>query len=151
MASFPRKSRRSPADPVKSSDIRSLPEPFSPPGPAPGGENGSGRDLMSELLTGSAGERRLFLGNEAIVRGALEAGVALVTTYPGTPASEIGDRCYEISRQTDLRFEYSTNEKVALEVAAGAAACGWRVLCAMKHAVSYTPLRAHETRHDLVC
>jgi indolepyruvate ferredoxin oxidoreductase alpha subunit len=88
---------------------------------------------MSELLTGSAGERRLFLGNEAIVRGALEAGVALVTTYPGTPASEIGDRCYEISRQTDLKFEFSTNEKVALEVAAGAAACGWRVLCAMKH------------------
>jgi indolepyruvate ferredoxin oxidoreductase, alpha subunit len=88
---------------------------------------------MSELLTGSPGERRLFLGNEAIVRGILEAGVALVTTYPGTPASEIGDRCYEISRQTDLRFEFSTNEKVALEVAAGAAASGWRVLCAMKH------------------
>jgi len=73
------------------------------------------------------------LGNEAIVRGALEAGVALVTTYPGTPASEIGDRCYEIARRTDLRFEFSTNEKVALEVAAGAAACGWRTLCAMKH------------------
>jgi indolepyruvate ferredoxin oxidoreductase alpha subunit len=88
---------------------------------------------MSELLSESAGERRLFLGNEAIVRGALEAGVSLVTTYPGTPASEIGDRCYEISRQTDLRFEFSTNEKVALEVAAGAAASGWRVLCAMKH------------------
>jgi indolepyruvate ferredoxin oxidoreductase alpha subunit len=88
---------------------------------------------MSELLTGGAGERRLFLGNEAIVRGALEAGVALVTTYPGTPASEIGDRCYEIARRTDLQFEFSTNEKVALEVAAGASACGWRVLCAMKH------------------
>jgi len=88
---------------------------------------------MSELLSGRAGERRLFLGNEAIVRGALEAGVAMVTTYPGTPASEIGDRCYEISRQTDLRFEFSANEKVALEVAAGAAASGWRVLCAMKH------------------
>ncbi len=93
----------------------------------------TGTALMSELLSGQPGERRLFLGNEAIVRGALEAGVALVTTYPGTPASEIGDRCYEISRQTDLHFEFSTNEKVALEVAAGAAACGWRVLCAMKH------------------
>ncbi len=76
---------------------------------------------MSGLLTGSARERRLFLGNETIVRGALETGVALVTTYPGTPASEIGGRCYEIARQTDLRFEFSTNEKVALEVAAGAA------------------------------
>ena len=88
---------------------------------------------MSELLTGRPGERRLYLGNEAIVRGALEAGVALVTTYPGTPASEIGDRSYEISRQTDLYFEYSVNEKVALEVAAGAAASGLRALCAMKH------------------
>ncbi|MFZ0052783.1 MAG: indolepyruvate ferredoxin oxidoreductase subunit alpha [Desulfobaccales bacterium] len=88
---------------------------------------------MPEILQGNPGERRLFLGNEAIVRGALEAGVALVTTYPGTPASEIGDRSYEISRQTDLAFEYSVNEKVALEVAAGAAASGWRVLTAMKH------------------
>ena len=88
---------------------------------------------MSELLQGKSGERRLFLGNEAIVRGALEAGVALVTTYPGTPASEIGDRSYEVSRQTALAFEYSVNEKVALEVAAGAAASGWRVLTAMKH------------------
>ncbi|MBM4273261.1 MAG: indolepyruvate ferredoxin oxidoreductase subunit alpha [Deltaproteobacteria bacterium] len=88
---------------------------------------------MSEILSGQAGERRLYLGNEAIVRGALEAGVALVSTYPGTPASEIGDRSYEISRQIPLQFEYSVNEKAALEVAAGAAATGWRTLCAMKH------------------
>jgi indolepyruvate ferredoxin oxidoreductase alpha subunit len=88
---------------------------------------------MSELLSGNPGERRLFLGNEAIVRGALEAGVRLAATYPGTPASEIGDRLYVISRQTDLYFEYSTNEKVALEVAAGAAASGWRSLASMKH------------------
>jgi indolepyruvate ferredoxin oxidoreductase alpha subunit len=88
---------------------------------------------MSELLNGQAGERRLLLGNEAIVRGALEAGVSLAATYPGTPASEIGDRFYEISRQTDLVFEYSTNEKVALEVAAGASAAGWRAMASMKH------------------
>ncbi|MBM4284949.1 MAG: indolepyruvate ferredoxin oxidoreductase subunit alpha [Deltaproteobacteria bacterium] len=88
---------------------------------------------MLELLTGQPGERRLLLGNEAIVRGALEAGVALVTTYPGTPASEIGDRCYVISRHRDLAFEYSVNEKAALEVAAGAAAAGWRTMCSMKH------------------
>ncbi|MDI6852389.1 MAG: indolepyruvate ferredoxin oxidoreductase subunit alpha [Deltaproteobacteria bacterium] len=88
---------------------------------------------MSELLADQPGERRLFLGNEAIVRGALEAGVRLAATYPGTPASEIGDRLYVVSRQTDLYFEYSTNEKVALEVAAGAAASGWRALCSMKH------------------
>uniref|UniRef100_A0A7V6DR64 Indolepyruvate oxidoreductase subunit IorA n=1 Tax=Desulfobacca acetoxidans TaxID=60893 RepID=A0A7V6DR64_9BACT len=88
---------------------------------------------MSQLLNGQAGERRLLLGNEAIVRGALEAGVSLAATYPGTPASEIGDRFYEISRQTDLVFEYSTNEKVALEVAAGASAAGWRTMASMKH------------------
>lgn len=89
---------------------------------------------MSELLTGQPGERRLFLGNEAIVRGALEAGVRLAATYPGTPASEIGDRLYVISQQTaTLYFEYSINEKAALEVAAGAAASGWRSLCSMKH------------------
>jgi indolepyruvate ferredoxin oxidoreductase alpha subunit len=88
---------------------------------------------MTELLNGKAGKRLLLLGNEAIVRGALEAGVALAATYPGTPASEIGDRFYEISRQTDLVFEYSVNEKVALEVAAGAAAAGWRAMASMKH------------------
>ncbi|HAY21164.1 MAG TPA: indolepyruvate ferredoxin oxidoreductase subunit alpha [Desulfobacterales bacterium] len=88
---------------------------------------------MHPLLSGEPGVSKLLLGNEAIVRGALEAGVALATTYPGTPASEIGDRFYQISRETDLYFEYSTNEKVALEVAAGAAASGLRVMCSMKH------------------
>ncbi|MGQ9920820.1 MAG: indolepyruvate ferredoxin oxidoreductase subunit alpha [Desulfobacca sp.] len=88
---------------------------------------------MHPLLAGQPGEKRLLLGNEAIVRGALEAGVAVATQYPGTPSSEIGDRFYQISRETDLYFEYATNEKVALEVAAGAAAAGLRVLCAMKH------------------
>ncbi len=88
---------------------------------------------MHALLSGQPGERRLLLGNEAIVRGALEAGVALAATYPGTPASEIGDRFYQISRESELYFEYSTNEKVALEVAAGAAASGLRAMCSMKH------------------
>jgi len=88
---------------------------------------------MHPLLAGNPGEKRLLLGNEAIVRGALEAGVSLATTYPGTPASEIGDRLYQIAHETGLYFEYSVNEKVALECAAGAAACGLRALCAMKH------------------
>jgi indolepyruvate ferredoxin oxidoreductase, alpha subunit len=88
---------------------------------------------MHALLSGQPGERRLLLGNEAIVRGALEAGVALAATYPGTPASEIGDRFYQLSQESDLYFEYSTNEKVALEVVAGAAASGLRAMCSMKH------------------
>ena len=61
---------------------------------------------MHELLVDEAGSKRLLLGNEAIVRGALEAGVAFATTYPGTPSSEIGDTFYRISQETDLYFEY---------------------------------------------
>ncbi|HVO84850.1 MAG TPA: indolepyruvate ferredoxin oxidoreductase subunit alpha [Syntrophobacteria bacterium] len=88
---------------------------------------------MHELLTNEVGSKRLLLGNEAIVRGALEAGVAFATTYPGTPSSEIGDTFYRISRETDLYFEYSVNEKVALETAAAAAISGVRTMCSMKH------------------
>jgi indolepyruvate ferredoxin oxidoreductase alpha subunit len=75
----------------------------------------------------------LLLGNEAIARGALEAGVAFATTYPGTPSSEISLNLFQVSQESDLYFEYSTNEKVALEVAAGAANSGVRTFCMMKH------------------
>jgi indolepyruvate ferredoxin oxidoreductase alpha subunit len=75
----------------------------------------------------------LLLGNEAVARGALEAGVSFATCYPGTPSSEIPEQFFRISRETDLYFEYSTNEKVALEVGAGAAACGLRTMVTMKH------------------
>jgi indolepyruvate ferredoxin oxidoreductase alpha subunit len=77
--------------------------------------------------------RLLLLGNEAIVRGALEAGVGFVTTYPGTPSSEIGDTFYRLHSDAGVHFEYSVNEKVALEVAGAAAAAGVRALAAMKH------------------
>jgi indolepyruvate ferredoxin oxidoreductase alpha subunit len=75
----------------------------------------------------------LLLGNEAIVRGALEAGVAFATAYPGTPSSEVPLNFYQIKQETDLYFEYSTNEKVALEVGAGAAVSGLRTMVTMKH------------------
>ncbi|MEM2964528.1 MAG: indolepyruvate ferredoxin oxidoreductase subunit alpha [Candidatus Bathyarchaeia archaeon] len=75
----------------------------------------------------------LLLGNEAIVRGALEAGVKVVTAYPGTPSSEVVDTFYRIAEKTGVYVEYSVNEKVALEVAAGAAVSGVRALCSMKH------------------
>jgi indolepyruvate ferredoxin oxidoreductase alpha subunit len=88
---------------------------------------------MHRLLTDRPGSQMLMLGNEAIVRGALEAGVALATTYPGTPSSEISLNCFQISRETDFYFQYSTNEKVAMEVAAAAANAGLRTLCVMKH------------------
>lgn len=88
---------------------------------------------MHPLLTKEVGKKLLLLGNEAIVRGALEAGVAFATTYPGTPASEIGDNFFGIATESELYSEYSTNEKVALETAAGAAVSGIRAMCSMKH------------------
>ena len=88
---------------------------------------------MHTLLSGKAGDRMLLLGNEAIVRGALEAGLAFATAYPGTPSSEVPLNFFQIQQETDLYFEYSTNEKVALEVAAGAAVSGLRTMVTMKH------------------
>jgi indolepyruvate ferredoxin oxidoreductase alpha subunit len=76
--------------------------------------------------------KAILLGNEAIVRGALEAGVSFASTYPGTPASEIGDTFAEIAKQVGIYFEYSTNEKVAFEAAAGAALSGVRSVVSFK-------------------
>ncbi|MGA6926149.1 MAG: indolepyruvate ferredoxin oxidoreductase subunit alpha [Desulfosarcina sp.] len=88
---------------------------------------------MHKLLTDKPGKKMLLLGNEAIARGAIEAGVAFATTYPGTPSSEISLNLFQVSHETELYFEYSTNEKVALEVAAAAANSGLRTFCMMKH------------------
>ncbi len=88
---------------------------------------------MHKLLNDSPGKEIMLLGNESIARGAIEAGVAFATTYPGTPSSEISLNLFQMSRETDLYFEYSTNEKVALEVAAAAAIAGVRTMCMMKH------------------
>ncbi len=85
------------------------------------------------LLSATPGRLLLLLGNEAIVRGALESGVGFVSTYPGTPSSEIGDTFSELAAEAGVVFEYSSNEKVALEVAAAAASAGVRALVAMKH------------------
>ena len=88
---------------------------------------------MHKLLTENPGQKMLLLGNEAIARGAIEAGVAVASTYPGTPSSEISLQFFQTSRESDLYFEYSTNEKVAMEVAAAAANSGVRSMCVMKH------------------
>jgi indolepyruvate ferredoxin oxidoreductase alpha subunit len=89
--------------------------------------------MTHKLLTDHPGKAELMLGNEAIARGAIEAGLCVGATYPGTPSSEISLHLFQISQQTDLYFEYSTNEKVAMEVAAAAAASGVRSMCIMKH------------------
>ncbi|MFO7597943.1 MAG: indolepyruvate ferredoxin oxidoreductase subunit alpha, partial [Desulfocurvibacter africanus] len=92
--------------------------------------------MSKPILTGKAGETHLLLGNEAIVRGALEAGIDVVTCYPGTPSSEVPDTFFALSGAQggdDYYFEYSVNEKVALEVGGGATLAGAMTLVTMKH------------------
>ena len=89
--------------------------------------------MAHPLLGDTPGATHLLLGNEAIVRGAIEAGVQVVTCYPGTPSSEVPDTFYRISPEGKYYFEYSVNEKVALEVAGGATLSGAMTLCTMKH------------------
>jgi len=72
----------------------------------------------------------ILSGNEAIARGAYEAGVVVATAYPGTPSTEIIEN---VARYEGIYAEWSPNEKVALEVATGAAIGGCRALAAMKH------------------
>jgi indolepyruvate ferredoxin oxidoreductase alpha subunit len=74
------------------------------------------------------------MGNEAIARGAIEAGVQVAASYPGTPASEIMETLVEAARELGFHAEWSVNEKVAFEVAAGAALVGRRGFCSMKNA-----------------
>jgi len=81
---------------------------------------------------GSAVEVRPMTGNEAIARGAWEAGVGLASAYPGTPSTEILETLATYPRE-DLHAQWSTNEKVALDVAIGASYCGVRALTAAKH------------------
>lgn len=74
--------------------------------------------------------KRILQGNEAIARGAWEAGAVVGCAYPGTPSSEI---MTELSRYPEVNTEWSPNEKVALEVAHGASLAGGRAIACMKH------------------
>ena len=76
--------------------------------------------------------KAFMLCNEAIVRGALEADVKIVSAYPGSPTTEILDTFSEISPKFDYRMEISTNEKVAIETCAGASMVGMRSMTSMK-------------------
>ncbi len=79
-------------------------------------------------------EKVFLLGNEALVRGALEAGVNFASAYPGTPSSEIIERLAQVAKQRGLHVEWSANEKVACEGACAAAVAGLNSLSAMKNA-----------------
>lgn len=87
---------------------------------------------MSNLIDDQAGSRHLYMGNDAIVRGALEAGVNVVAGYPGTPSSEIIESLAKIANDKNLYVEWSINEKVALEVAASASFAGLSSMAVMK-------------------
>lgn len=87
----------------------------------------------ARLLEARSGQTLLLLGNEAIARASLEAGVDFAATYPGTPSSEIGLVLADIAEAAGLKFQYAVNEKVAMEVAAAAAISGLKSLVFMKH------------------
>lgn len=87
---------------------------------------------MANFIDGKAGTRMLLVGNEAIARGALEAGIKVAAAYPGTPATEIIENLSKAARAHDLYVEWSANEKVAMEVAAAGSYAGLRSLTAMK-------------------
>lgn len=74
--------------------------------------------------------KKLLTGNEAIARGAYEAGITVAAAYPGTPSTEILEN---IAPYEEIYAEWAPNEKVALEVAIGASIAGARTLAAMKH------------------
>src|SRR5450830_1327114 len=85
-----------------------------------------------EPSPGRTKDVRPLTGNEAIARGAWEAGVKVAAAYPGTPSTEILETLADYPAE-DLHAQWSTNEKVALDVAIGASFAGRRALAAMKH------------------
>lgn len=90
--------------------------------------------LKPEWICGEPGTEVLLLGNRSVARGAIEAGVNVAAAYPGTPSSEIMESLVEASTVYGFHAEWSVNEKVALDVAAGASLVGARALASMKSA-----------------
>ena len=74
--------------------------------------------------------KKLLIGNEAVARGLYEGGIHLVSSYPGTPSTEITEF---LAKYDDIKSEWAPNEKVAMEVAFGASLAGGRAVCCMKH------------------
>lgn len=74
--------------------------------------------------------KQLMLGNQALARGLYEAGCSVVSSYPGTPSTEVTE---EAAKYDEIYCEWAPNEKVAMEVAFGAALAGKRSFCGMKH------------------
>ena len=87
---------------------------------------------MPNIDIDAPGSNQLFIGNEAMARGALEAGIGFASAYPGTPSSEILGSLSEVAKKRDIYVEWSVNEKVAIEAGSAASFAGIRSLVAMK-------------------
>ncbi len=92
-----------------------------------------GRTAVHPVLEDRPDGRACLLGNVAIARGALEAGIQFFACYPGTPSSEVGDTFARVAKDASVSFEYSVNEKIAVEIAFAASLTGARAMCSMKH------------------
>lgn len=86
--------------------------------------------ITAEEMGAPQNDARLMLGNEAVAQGAWEAGVRVVSSYPGTPSTEITEA---LARYPEVNVQWAPNEKVATEVAFGAAMAGARAMTCMKH------------------
>lgn len=87
---------------------------------------------MFNPLKAPEGVRIALMGNEAIARGFLEAGASVITGYPGTPSSEVIASLHEYGVSSEIFVEWAINERVAFEIAYGAAICGARAAVTMK-------------------
>jgi indolepyruvate ferredoxin oxidoreductase, alpha subunit len=86
-----------------------------------------------KISSDAPGARLFVLGNEAIARGAIEAGAEVVAAYPGTPSTEIVETLMNSRGDLNMQVEWSVNEKVAFGTAFGASLCGVRAMAVMKH------------------
>ncbi len=89
--------------------------------------------MTSKIGVDKPGRFALLNGDEAVARGAVESSVKVAASYPGTPATEILETIAEVSKEFDIYAEWSINEIVAAEVAAGASMTGVRSIVSMKH------------------
>ena len=87
-------------------------------------------DYNVRMKKGIFSMKQLMLGNKALARGLYEAGCAVVSSYPGTPSTEVTE---EAAKYDEIYCEWAPNEKVAMEVAFGASLAGKRSFCGMKH------------------
>jgi indolepyruvate ferredoxin oxidoreductase alpha subunit len=90
------------------------------------------KTLAKDILLSKEPKKAFMLCNDAVVRGALEADVKVLSFYPGSPTSEIVDTFFTLRERFDYKFTIATNEKVALETVAGGSMAGFRAFTSMK-------------------